>query len=451
MLRPPQIVIVGRPNVGKSTLLNAIVGQRVSIEDPTPGVTRDRISVRLVHDDRVIEVIDTGGIGIEDSQNLDDHVESQIQLALEEADVLLFVVDVQDGVTALDRTVADLLRRRPQPLLLVANKTDSPDLETMAVEFHELGLSDPIAVSAKQKWGIRSLLTTAIDLLPPPEGENETDQPVQMKLAVVGKRNAGKSTFINAIAGDERVIVSEVPGTTRDAIDVHFSKNNQHFVAIDTAGIRRRKSVADSIEFYSQNRAERSIRRADVVLLFIDASLSISIVDKKIAESIRAQQKPCIIVVNKWDLARAENRVTDEYDEYLSKALPGLPYAPISFVTARNGRRVHATLDLAAELYKQAGRWVGTGELNRVLREALDRHPPRRQKQYQPKIYYATQVGVHPPTLVLFCNSPKSFGGPYLRFLENTLREQFEFEEIPIRLVLKRRPRRGEPTESVTT
>jgi GTP-binding protein len=328
----------------------------------------------------------------------------------------------------------------------VANKTDSPDLETMVHEFYELGLSEPIPVSAKQKWGIRTLFSSAIDLLPPADAD-ETDRPIRMKLAVVGKRNAGKSTFINAVVGDERVIVCEVPGTTRDSIDVHFAKNDQHFVVIDTAGIRRKKSVADSIEFYSQNRAERSIRRADVVLLFIDASLPISIVDKKIAESVRSQQKPCIIVVNKWDLARTKNRVTDEYDDYLGKALPGLPYAPISFVTAREGRRVHATLDLAAELFKQAGRWVGTGELNRAIQNAVDRHPPQRKKRFQPKVYYATQVGVHPPTLTLFCNSPSSFSGPYLRYLENTLRDRFDFEEIPIRLVLKARPRRGDPVD----
>ncbi len=439
------IAIAGRPNVGKSTLFNVLVGERISIEEPTPGVTRDRVAARRAHDGRVFEIVDTGGIGIEDSQNLDDLVQAQIEIALSQADVILFVVDVRDGVTPLDLEVAGILRKRQVPLLLVANKVDAPKFEAHVVEFHRLGLGDPIAISARERFGVRDLLSSAVALLPPPASVEGEEGPIEMKIAVVGKPNAGKSSIINVMVGDERVIVSEVPGTTRDAIDIHFERNGRHYIAIDTAGIRRKKSVEGSIDFYSQARAERSIRRADVVLFVIDSTTPVSIVDKKIAAYIRDYQKPCVLVVNKWDLAKEKHLDPEAYRTYLDDALAGMAFAPISMTIATTGKNVPRTLDLAGELFAQAGRQIGTGELNRVVQLALDRHPPRTRKRSQPKVYYATQVGVHPPSIVLFCNDPKSFAPDYRRYLENVLRESFEMEEVPIRMIFKTRPRTESP------
>ncbi|MBI4616195.1 MAG: ribosome biogenesis GTPase Der [Planctomycetes bacterium] len=438
--RVPILAIVGRPNVGKSTLFNAFVGVRVSIEDPTPGVTRDRVSAWHEHEGRTIELVDTGGIGIEDIPELALRVEAQIAVALEEASAILFVVDVRDGLTPLDRHVADLLRRRKQPILLVANKVDDRKFEPQAAEFHALGMGEPILVSARQKYGVRDLLTRAVALLPPAEADEKLGE-IEITIAIVGKRNAGKSSLVNAIAGSERVIVSEVPGTTRDSIDVRFERDGRVFVAIDTAGLRREKSLANSIEFYGQARAERSIRRADVVLFLIDAAVPIGLVDKKIAHAIRDAEKPCALVVNKWDLARAKNLATGTYEEYLEKTLPGMGLAPIAFASAKTGKNVQGTLDLAETLFRQAGTRVSTPELNRALREALERHPPRTRKAVQPKIYYATQTGVRPPSILVFCNSPKAFSAGYRRFLEGFVGERFDIAEVPIRFNLKARPR----------
>ncbi|MDP7033032.1 MAG: ribosome biogenesis GTPase Der [Planctomycetota bacterium] len=436
----PIITIVGRPNVGKSTLFNAMIGKRLAIVDPTAGVTRDRLSVEHQHEDRTIEIVDTGGIGIIDHPGLAKQIEQQIRYALDAADLILFVVDSQVGVTPLDRKVAQLLRSRTIPIILVANKSDNTSLEIAANEFHALGFDTPFPISARGRMGIRALLDQVIERLPE-SSKDPVDKPEPMKIAMVGKRNVGKSTFINALAGEERVIANEIPGTTRDSIDVQFEKGGLSFVAIDTAGIRKKRKAEGSIEYYGMVRSERSIRRADVVLFLVDAAEPVGQVDRRIADQIRTACKPCAIVVNKWDLAQERGIVTERYDQYLAKTLPGMTFAPIIFTTAMDGRNIFRAIDLARSLFKKAQKRISTGPLNRAVKEAYMRRRPRVRKGLIGKIYYAVQVRTLPPTFLLFVNSPKLFEQAYYRYMENSLREDLGFEEIPLRVVFRTRKR----------
>ena len=433
----PVIAIVGRPNVGKSSLLNSFAGERISIVDSTPGVTRDRVSALVPFRDVVMEMVDTGGIGVVDQDDLSDHIERQIAFALEGANLILFVVDVRDGITPLDRMVAAKLRERSEeiPLILAANKVDHPNLESGVHEFHRLGLGDPHGVSANEGWGRKDLLQEISGKVWPTAGV-ETD-PV-MRIAVVGRRNVGKSTFVNVMAQEERVIVSEVPGTTRDAVDVRFQKDGREFVVIDTAGIQRRKGIKDSIEFYSQVRTLGAIQRADVVLFLLDASEEITRADKKLGETISKAHKVCVMVANKWDLSGGKI-ATEAYAKYLSDRMPGMIYAPIVFTTAKESRNTQAAIDLAQSLYKRASLRAGTGELNRVMKAILKHRPPPAEKGKSGKIYYATQVAACPPVFVVFVNQPKAFSNDYRRYIANSLREALEFEEIPIRILFRQR------------
>ena len=433
----PVVAIVGRPNVGKSSLLNSFAGERISIVDSTPGVTRDRVSALVPFDDVVMEMVDTGGIGIVDQDDLSDHIDRQIAFALEGANLILFVVDARDGITPLDRAVAARLRERSEeiPLIIAANKVDHPNLESGVHEFHRLGLGDPHGVSANEGWGRKDLLRKISDKVWPTKGI-DTD-PV-MRIAVVGRRNVGKSTFVNAMANEERVIVSEVPGTTRDAVDVRFQKDGREFVVIDTAGIQRRKGIKDSIEFYSQVRTLGAIQRADVVLFLLDASEEVTRADKKLGETIAKAHKVCVMVANKWDLSGGEI-ATEAYAKYLSDRMPGMIYAPIVFTTAKDSRNTQATIDLAQNLYKRASKRAGTGELNRVMKAILQHRPPPAKRGKSGKIYYATQVTVCPPVFAVFVNHPKAFSNDYRRYIANSLREALDFEEIPIRVLFRRR------------
>jgi len=432
----PVVVIVGRPNVGKSSLLNLLARQRISIVDPRAGITRDRVSVILAHQERYFELIDTGGVGLVDADHLEQHVEGQIRCALERADIVIFLVDVHDGVTPLDQRVAEMLRRLDRPVLLAANKVDAAAHEPLAGEFARLGFGEPLCVSALHGRGRTALLGRVRALLGP-DATEPPPAPV-MKLAIVGKRNAGKSTLVNALAGEERMIVSETPGTTRDAVDVRFEKDGRVFVAIDTAGVRKKRSMSD-IDFYSYTRALRSIRRADVVLLLIDATVPVSELDVRLAAAVLEECKPVLIAVNKWDLAR-ERANTAKYDEYLAQVLPMLDFAPVAFVTAKTGKNVDAVVDAAGSLHRQAHTRVSTGRLNAVLQELLaQRRPTPRRGAGAIKVYYATQAAVAPPTIVLFCNHPERVSENYRRYLESRLRAALPFAEIPLRLLFRAR------------
>ena len=433
----PIVAIVGRPNVGKSSLFNWVANRRISIVDPTAGVTRDRVSTVVEVGDRFFELMDTGGMGIQDRDNLTADVENQIRIAIEQAAAVVFLVDVRDGVVPLDEEVARRLRTVGKPVVFAANKADTDKLGTLGGEFSRLGFGDPIRVSAEQKLGRQELLEAVLEVLPTDTGELPPGDPA-LKVAIVGRRNVGKSTFINSLAEDERVIVSEVPGTTRDSIDVRFERDGKSFIAIDTAGVQKKTSIADGIEFYSVHRAERSIRRADVVLQFFDARFRVGRVDKQLAGYILENNKPAIFVVNKWDLVK-ESMTTAKMGGYVRDMFPMLDHVPIAFVTAKQGKNVLRLLQLAIQLNKQAGVRVSTGDLNRVLRRAVEASPPPMSGNQAPKLFYATQVGTHPPTIVLFTNDPENFTDTYVRYLTKALRENFPFSEVALRVVLRAR------------
>ncbi|MCE5341172.1 MAG: ribosome biogenesis GTPase Der [Planctomycetaceae bacterium] len=436
----PVVAIVGRPNVGKSSLFNAMAGEMISIVEPTAGVTRDRVSAIIERNDRFFELIDTGGYGIVDSDALKDHIENQIYQAIEMASLVLFVVDIRDGLVPLDEQIAKLLRKNNLNVMLVANKADEAPMFPRAADFGKLGFGDAMCVSAANSLNSQILIEKVIEFLK--ENAEERPQDVEMRLAIVGKRNAGKSTLTNAIAGSDRVIVSELPGTTRDAIDVRFQKDGKTFIVIDTAGIRKKGSMADSIEFYSFVRAQRSVTRADVVLFLIDASEPLSQVDKKLSGFIADEFKACILVVNKWDLAKAKAS-TDDYTEYLGKMLPQLSYAPIAFTTASEGRNIQAVIDLAQELFKQAVTKVSTPRLNKAIEVITEQRMGGKSKGGSlPKIYYATQVSVNPITIILFVNKIELFDENFRRFLIGRLRDYLGFAEVPIRLLVRPRSRK---------
>jgi GTP-binding protein len=442
-MKLPVVAIVGRPNVGKSSLLNCLARRRVSIVDETPGVTRDRVTAMIEHEDVTFELVDTGGIGMVDRDDLEDHVERQIEKAVHDANAIIFLADVRDGITALDREVARRLRERSReiPVFLAVNKVDHAGLESGVAEFHALGFGEPYPVSAKEIFGTRDLLDAVTAKLWP-TGEVELE-PV-MKLAVVGRQNVGKSTFVNAIAREERVIVSEVPGTTRDAVDVHFTKDGKTFVVIDTAGVKQKSAAKSAVEFYSQTRTEAAVRRSDVVLLVLDASQEITRADKRLGEFIAGEARICIIVANKWDLTGGKV-ATQAYAEYLRDRLPGLWYAPIAFTTAKDSRNIQATIDLAQSLFKQGRKRVGTGELNRVLEAIREHNPPRAKGGKVPKIFYATQVGTLPPSFVLFVNEPSWFAQDYRRYVANAFREALGFQEIALDIRWRGRAREPMP------
>ena len=435
-MRVPRVVIVGRPNVGKSSVFNWIANKRLAIVDDQPGVTRDRLSYLVQHEDRYFEMVDTGGMGIEDVDDLTHQIEDQIAAGIDSADVLLFVVDTHTGTLPLDKEVAKKLRYVETPIICVANKTDSERYEPQADEFYKLGRGKLIRVSTKANRNRNELLDLIVERLPA-EVESPPQEP-EMKVAIVGRRNVGKSTFVNSLSKAERMIVSEVPGTTRDSVDVRFELDEKSFIAIDTPGLRRSVSVRTDLDFYSTKRAERSIRRADVVLLFFDASERISKVDKKLCGYIADQYKPCIFVVNKWDLL-AKQMPTERWVRYLRDTFQTMWHVPIAFITGQTGKNVKMLLNHAQNLFKQSSERVPTSRLNLLIKQALDNHPPPLHHNKRPKIFYATQVGTAPPTIVLVCNNPKAFPVAYRRYLLGVLRDQLPYSEVPIKLYLNKR------------
>jgi GTPase len=433
----PQVAIVGRPNVGKSSLFNWLAGRRIAIVDPTAGVTRDRVSTAIQVGTRWFELVDTGGMGNIDVDDLTADVEKQITFALNEAAVILFLVDAKSGVTPMDDMVVGRLRKIDKPVICVANKCDGAEQEPNATDFFRFGYGGVLPVSALQHRGKEELLQRIARCLPKadPDASEKPDQ-VEMKLAIVGRRNTGKSTFINCLAQSERMIVSEVAGTTRDSVDVRFERDGKVFIAIDTAGVRKKGKIHTDVEFYSLARAERSIRRADVVLMFHDSVMSISQVDKQLAGYVLEHYKAAIFVINKWDLL-AKDLSTGDFADYLRKVYPSLDYVPLAFITAKDGRNVHAVLNLAQNLNKQAEARVGTGDLNRMVKQALTDNPPPQRMNRRPKVFFATQAATHPPTIVLFTNGPELFDNTYQRYLLKTFRDHLPFHDVPIKLHLR--------------
>jgi GTP-binding protein len=419
-------------------------GKLISVFDTTAGVTRDRVTWVMHEHDRYFELIDTGGIGIVDSDDLSDDIERQIQMGVDDCDLLLFVVDAKAGITPLDLQVAERLRVAQKPMLMVVNKCDSSRMDAEAQNFLQLANLPQVITSVKGNRNRTELIQTVVDQLPGAQDSESQDgaellgQP-ELKLAIVGRRNVGKSTFINQLAESERVIVSEVAGTTRDSIDIRFDVDGRTLVAIDTPGVRKRKSLANSIEFYGFVRAQRSIRRADVVLMFFDATETISKVDKQLVEEIAKHFKPCIFVVNKWDLGQKEDMTIEAWSEYLTKTFASMRHVPIAVLTAKDGRNIRQLVNLTQVIFKQAQLRLSTGKLNRVLKAAIDNNPPPHRKNRRPKIYYGTQVATAPPTIVVKCNEPNLLDESWKRYLLGYLREATPFQEVPIRLILRSR------------
>jgi len=434
----PSVAIVGRPNVGKSSFFNWLAGRRISIVDPTAGVTRDRISTLIEFKEHYFELVDTGGMGNIDVDNLTAHIENQISEAIKKAGVVLFLVDGRSGIVPADLKVAQNIRTYGKPVLIVVNKCDHEGMDLQATDFYQLGFPELICVSAQQKRNKAKIFEWLFREMPKWERSSGPEQE-PLKIAIVGRRNTGKSTFINSLAEEERVIVSEVAGTTRDSVDVRFERDNKAFIAIDTAGVRKRRSVKGDIEFYSLVRAERSIRRADVVLLFLDPEENVSKVDKQLAEYILQFHKPAIFVVNKWDIITPKGIETGTMAKYLQEVFTSLDYVPIAFITAKTGRNVFPVLNLAQSLYKQSCKRVSTAQITKVINDAVEKNPPPLRQNRTPRIYFASQVDSKPPTIVLFTNGATLFDPPYLRYLLKSVRDNLAFNDVPIRLLLRGR------------
>jgi len=433
----PIVAIVGRPNVGKSTLFNYIGEKRVSIVEDIPGVTRDRIYLDAEWLDREFTMIDTGGIEIESTDKILTAMRYQAKLAIEEADVILFVVDAKVGLTSADEAVGVILRNTRKPVIIAVNKVDNMRKENEIYEFYNLGLGDPIAISAANALNIGDLLDEIVKNLPKEEIIPEDNE--QIKVAIIGRPNVGKSSLVNLLVGEERVIVSDIAGTTRDAIDTHFTKDNTSFILIDTAGMRRKAKVELPVERYSVMRALRAVDRSDVVLMVIDAVDGVTEQDKKIAGYAHEAGKACVIIVNKWDLMEKDSKTTLRYTENIRAELAFMQYAPVLFVSALTKQRVSRITELIKFVAEQHTMRVSTSVLNQVIEDAVSINPPPSQHGQRLKIFFTTQPNVKPPTFVLFVNDEAIMHFSYLRFLENKLRESFGFEGTPLKLVVRGR------------
>lgn len=438
--RPPLVAIVGRPNVGKSTLLNALARSLVAIVEPTPGVTRDRVGVLTTLADRTVEVVDTGGIGIVDAQGLGPHVERQVETAIGMADVVLFVVDAKEGITALDHEVAKRLRMATDRVLLVANKAESNRVTWNLGEMTALGYGEPVAISAKEGLALDKLEGMIAARLPAGPTTPYKLPPPEVKIAIVGRVNVGKSSLVNVLLREERMIVSEVPGTTRDSVDVRLEKDGEAVVLIDTAGMRKEKAVQNSLEFYAQRRTERAMRRADVTVLVLDATSDVSRLDREVAGYAVEERHPLVIVANKWDLA-PEGLAIETFVDYINKTLKGVDYAPVLFVSALKRLNVFRVLQVARDLHRQAQTRVSTADVNKAVRAAYALRRPRAVSGKIGKIFYGTQVDVSPPSFVLFVDDPSMFEDAYKRFIENRFREMLPFKDVPLKINFKARQR----------
>ncbi len=434
----PLVAIVGRPNVGKSTFFNKITGKRISIVEDTPGVTRDRIYCDVEWQNRRFTMIDTGGIDPRSEDVLLSQMRHQAEIAMDTADVICFFCDGRDGLTDDDREVANLLRKTNKPVLLVINKVDHISMADNVWEFYELGIGDPIGISAANMMGLGDLLQAICEQLPPPSADEMEEEDHVLQLAVVGRPNVGKSSLVNKLLGQERTMVSDIAGTTRDAIDTEFTVNGTRYNIIDTAGIRRKRVIEDeSLERYSVLRSIAAIRRCDVALLLIDAQDGVTEQDTKIAGLIREEGKAVIVVVNKWDAIEKDTGTLENFRKEVLEALKFMDYAPVLFLSAKTGQRVHTVMDMVDQVWAQACKRVPTGVLNDVLNDATaDLQPPATNGR-RLKIYYITQQTTCPPTFILFVNEEVLMHFAYERYLENYFRKTFDFTGTPIRFILR--------------
>lgn len=430
------VAVVGRPNVGKSTFFNRMAGRRLSIVEDTPGVTRDRLYADVEWLGNTFTLIDTGGIELDSDDEFFSHMRRQAELAVDTADVILFFTDAREGLTADDRDVAQYLRRRHNNILLVVNKVDSPKQQDSLYDFYELGLGEPIAISAEQGLGLGDLLDEITARLP--KGEPQKDNGIS--IAVVGKPNAGKSSLVNKLLNEERSIVSDIPGTTRDALDTKFEFNGQPLTIIDTAGIRRKRSIEDgSIERYSVLRSLGAIRRCDVALILIDASAGITEQDVKIAGYVHEQGKASVVLVNKWDIIEKDTKTSEKFKKQLYSDLAFMDYVDVQFISAKTGQRLQRVLPAVLEAHAQSVRRIQTGILNDVLNDAMAVNQPPSTGGRRLKIFYCTQVAVAPPTFIIFVNQTQLMHFSYERYLENCFRKAFGFKGTPIKIILRER------------
>jgi GTP-binding protein len=433
----PVVVIMGRPNVGKSTLFNRIARSREAITDDLPGVTRDRHYRRVEWNGKQFYLIDTGGFLPRSSDEIDQHVRRQAEIAMEEADLILFLVDTHVGAADIDLEIARQLQRSAKATLLVANKADNPAYELESSTFYSLGLGDPLPVSATNGRNVAELLDEVTALFP--KHDEDEAEFAGVRIAVIGRPNVGKSSLVNKLLGDERSIVSSVPGTTRDSVDAVLQFNEQDYMLIDTAGLRRKARVTDDLEFYTTLRTIRALQRADIALILVEAPEGITGQDIKIIEQAEESRKGIIIVVNKWDLVPKDTYTVDQFVRTFQQKAPMMKYIPLVFVSAMTGQRVTKVLEMASEINEERGKRIPTAELNAFLQEAVGKRHPAAKRGKFIKFYYVAQADVTPPTFVFFVNYPKSLDKSYLRYLENKLRDRFGFVGVAIRLKFKQR------------
>lgn len=434
----PVVAIVGRPNVGKSTLFNALAGEMISIVKDTPGVTRDRIYADVTWLDRKFTMIDTGGIEPDSSDLILSRMREQAQIAIDVADVIIFITDVKDGLVDSDDKVADMLRRSQNPVILVVNKVDSVQKYQMDVyEFYNLGIGEPIAISAANRMGLGDMLDMVVSYFPEKtEDEEEEDIP---KIAIVGKPNVGKSSLINKLIGEERVIVSDIAGTTRDAVDTRVKRNGREYIFIDTAGLRRKSKIKEEIERYSVIRTVTAVERADIAVIMIDAEEGVTEQDAKIAGIAHERGKGVIIAVNKWDAIEKDDKTIYKHTEKIRNVLSYMPYARLLFISAKTGQRLQKLFEVIDVVIENRSLRIQTGVLNEILAEAVTLQQPPSDKGKRLKIFYITQVGVKPPTFVIFVNDKELMHFSYVRYLENKIRDAFGFEGTSLKFIIRER------------
>ncbi len=438
----PIVAIVGRPNVGKSTLFNALAGEKISIVKDTPGVTRDRIYADVSWLNYNFTMVDTGGIEPETGDLILSHMREQAEIAIQTADVILFLVDVRQGLVDADHKVADMLRRSKKPIVLAVNKVDNFDKFMMDVyEFYNLGLGDPIPISGSSKLGLGEMLDAVTSHFPETSKEDEEDD--RPRIAVVGKPNAGKSSFINKILGENRVIVSDIAGTTRDAIDTEVVRNGKEYIFVDTAGLRRKNKIKEDIERYSIIRTVSAVEKSDVVVLMIDATEGVTEQDAKIAGVAHERGKGMIIAVNKWDLVEKDDKTIYKFTNEVRDKLSFMPYAELVFISAKTGQRVHKVFETIDAVIENCSLRVATGVLNEILTEAMAMKQPPSDKGKKLRIYYMTQVSVKPPTFVMFINDKELMHFSYTRYIENQIRNTFGFRGTPVRFIARERKDKG--------